>query len=242
MTASEKGMPERRREQLLELSRRMQVEFCDLRLLDTALTHTSYANEAKRHVMHNERMEFLGDAVLELASSTYLYEHFPHLSEGELTKTRAGIVCSSTLARLATFLDLGACLLLGRGEEQGGGRIRASNLEDAFEAVIGAVYMDRGWEAAKDYVLRQLSAEFRRAERGAASEDCKTVLQELVQRKSGSRVEYELVSAAGPDHDKEFVFDVRVNGEVCGRGRGRSKKEAEQHAAGEALRRLASGK
>ena len=231
-------MSVRRRERLLELSKRMQVEFRDLRLLDTALTHTSYANESKRSVDHNERLEFLGDAVLELASSTYLYERFPELSEGELTKTRASIVCSTTLAKLATLLDLGACLLLGHGEEQGGGRSRTSNLEDAFEAVIGAVYLDQGWEAAKEYVMRQLSGEFRMAKQGITLEDCKTVLQELVQRRSGSQVSYELVSAVGPDHDKEFVFDVKIDGEVYGRGRGRNKKSAEQQAAGEALKRL----
>ncbi len=231
-------MSAERQQQLLELSGRMQVMFRDIHLLDTALTHTSYANEAKGRVVHNERMEFLGDAVLELASSTYLYQCFPHLPEGELTKTRAGIVCSATLSKLAKALGLGDCLLLGHGEAQGGGRTRASNLEDAFEAVIGAVYLDQGWETARDYVLRQLDGEFRMVRQGGALQDCKTVLQELVQKKPGSQVIYELVSATGPDHDKEFVFSVKINGEIFGHGHGRSKKEAEQHAAREALDRL----
>ena len=231
-------MSAERQAQLLELAQRMQVAFHDIRLLDTALTHSSYANEAKERVAHNERMEFLGDAVLELASSTYLYGNFPRLPEGELTKTRAGIVCSATLARLATELDLGSCLLLGHGEDQGGGRRRASNLEDAFEAVIGAVYLDQGWDAAKEYVLRQLAGEFRRVEQGGmALQDYKTILQEQVQKHS-SQAAYELLEEMGPDHDKEFLFCVKVDGTVYGRGRGRSKKEAEQHAAREALERL----
>lgn len=234
----ERKIPVQRKQCLLELSARMQVNFRDLGLLDIALTHTSYANEARRHVPHNERMEFLGDAVLELASSTYLYEHFPHLTEGELTKTRASIVCSATLARLAAALGLGECLLLGHGEEQGGGRARTSNLEDAFEAVIGAVYLDQGWETARDYVHRQLAGEFRGIKEGGSLQDFKTVLQELVQKHSGNQVLYELVDAMGPDHDKEFIFVVKINGEIYGRGQGRSKKEAEQRAAREALARL----
>lgn len=237
VTRMKKRMSADRQKQLTELSRRMQVVFRDIRLLDTALTHSSYANESKEHVAHNERMEFLGDAVLELASSTYLYGNFPGLPEGELTKTRAGIVCSATLARLATELDLGSCLLLGRGEEQGGGRGRASNLEDAFEAVIGAVYLDQGWDAAREYVLRQLAGEFRMVAKGDAPlQDCKTLLQELVQKHS-EQASYELLEEIGPDHDKEFLFCVKVGGKVFGQGRGRSKKEAEQHAAREALER-----
>ena len=174
-----------RREQLLALSERLGVTFHDLALLDQALTHTSYANESKRNTPHNERLEFLGDAVLELASSTYLYEHFPEMPEGELTKTRASIVCSTTLAKLASGLHLGDYLLLGRGEEMGGGRTRQTNLEDVFEAVIGAVYLDQGWEAAQAYVVRQLRGEFENAEHGAILKDYKTILQEIVFRKEG---------------------------------------------------------
>ena len=228
-----------RRQQLLTLSERLGVKFHDIGLLDQALTHTSYANESKRNTAHNERLEFLGDAVLELASSTYLYEHFPEMPEGELTKTRASIVCSMTLASLASNLHLGDYLLLGRGEEMGGGRTRQTNLEDVFEAVIGAVYLDQGWEAAQDYVVRQLSGEFEKVEHGAILKDYKTILQEIVFRKEGQSIDYELVSESGPDHAKEFTFRVRVTGRVMGEGTGHSKKEAEQHAARVALEKIA---
>ena len=230
---------EARRQQLLVLSERLGVTFHDIALLDQALTHTSYANESKRNTAHNERLEFLGDAVLELASSTYLYAHFPNLPEGELTKTRASIVCSTTLAKLATGLHLGDYLLLGCGEEMGGGRTRQTNLEDVFEAVIGAVYLDQGWEAAQAYVVRQLRGEFENAEHGAILKDYKTILQEIVFRKEGQSIAYELVSESGPDHAKEFTFRVRVTGKVMGEGTGHSKKEAEQHAARRALEKIA---
>ena len=220
-----------RREQLLALSERLGVTFHDLALLDQALTHTSYANESKRNTPHNERLEFLGDAVLELASSTYLYEHFPEMPEGELTKTRASIVCSTTLAKLASGLHLGDYLLLGRGEEMGGGRTRQTNLEDVFEAVIGAVYLDQGWEAAQAYVVRQLRGEFENAEHGAILKDYKTILQEIVFRKDGQSITYELVSESGPDHRKTFTMCVSLNGRPIGEGSGRTKKEAEQNAA-----------
>lgn len=228
-----------RRQQLLTLSERLGVKFHDIGLLDQALTHTSYANESKRNTAHNERLEFLGDAVLELASSTYLYEHFPEMPEGELTKTRASIVCSMTLASLASNLHLGDYLLLGRGEEMGGGRTRQTNLEDVFEAVIGAVYLDQGWETAQDYVVRQLSGEFEKVEHGAILKDYKTILQEIVFRKEGQSIDYELVSESGPDHAKEFTFRVRVTGRAMGEGTGHSKKEAEQHAARVALEKIA---
>ena len=228
-----------RRQQLLTLSERLGVKFHDIGLLDQALTHTSYANESKRNTAHNERLEFLGDAVLELASSTYLYEHFPEMPEGELTKTRASIVCSMTLASLASNLHLGDYLLLGRGEEMGGGHTRQTNLEDVFEAVIGAVYLDQGWETAQDYVVRQLSGEFEKVEHGAILKDYKTILQEIVFRKEGQSIDYELVSESGPDHAKEFTFRVRVTGRVMGEGTGHSKKEAEQHAARVALEKIA---
>lgn len=228
-----------RRQQLLTLSERLGVKFHDIGLLDQALTHTSYANESKRNTAHNERLEFLGDAVLELASSTYLYEHFPEMPEGELTKTRASIVCSMTLASLASNLHLGDYLLLGRGEEMGGGRTRQTNLEDVFEAVIGAVYLDQGWETAQDYVVRQLGGEFEKVEHGAILKDYKTILQEIVFRKEGQSIDYELVSESGPDHAKEFTFRVRVTGRVMGEGTGHSKKEAEQHAARVALEKIA---
>ena len=229
---------ESRKQELKELAKSLGVEFRDISLLQQALTHTSFANESKGDIVHNERLEFLGDAVLELASSTYLYAHFPEMPEGQLTKTRASIVCSATLAKLAAGLHLGDYLLLGHGEEMGGGRTRQTNLEDTFESVIGAVYLDRGWDVAKDYVMRQLAPEFEKASRAAILKDYKTILQERVYQKEGQSVAYELVEEIGPDHDKSFTFQVRITGKVMGQGTGHSKKEAEQQAAREALARL----
>ena len=230
----------KRRGELSELATRLGVEFADLTLLHQALIHSSYANEAKeKNIVHNERLEFLGDAVLELASSTYLYMHFPQMPEGQLTKTRASIVCSTSLAELARTLHLGDYLLLGHGEEMSGGRDRQTNLEDVFEAVIGAIYLDQGWDTAKDYVIRQLMPLFKQVEQGAILKDYKTILQELVYQDASQNVSYELVGTSGPDHDKTFMFNVLITGKVMGTGTGRSKKEAEQQAAKEALAKIA---
>ena len=230
----------KRRGELSELAARLGVEFADLTLLHQALIHSSYANEAKeKNIVHNERLEFLGDAVLELASSTYLYMHFPQMPEGQLTKTRASIVCSTSLAELARTLHLGDYLLLGHGEEMSGGRDRQTNLEDVFEAVIGAIYLDRGWDTAKDYVVRQLMPLFKQVEQGAILKDYKTILQEIVYQDASQNVSYELVGTSGPDHDKTFMFNVLITGKVMGTGTGRSKKEAEQQAAKEALAKIA---
>ncbi len=231
----ENKLTSQRKQKLHALEQKMGVQFRNIAYLDTALTHTSYANEAKRSTSHNERLEFLGDAVLELASSTYLYGHYPGLPEGELTKTRASIVCSATLAKLAGRLGLGEALQLGHGEEMGGGRTRTSNLEDAFEAVIGAIYLDQGWATAQDYVLRQLEPEFESIRHGENLQDYKTILQELVQRKPNRHVEYVELSAKGPDHARSYEFAARIDDVTYGIGIGRSKKEAEQRAAKEAL-------
>lgn len=231
------GCSAARKGELLALAQRLGVTFHDIGLLHTALVHTSYANEAQGRVPHNERLEFLGDAVLELASSTYLYTHFPSLPEGELTKTRASIVCSAALAKIAARLGLGEYLLLGHGEEMSGGRARTTNLEDAFEAVLGAIYLDQGWETARDYALRQLAPEFDQVRHGENLQDYKTLLQELVQKTPGSTIAYELLEATGPDHAKHYRYAVVINGKTCGEGEGSSKKEAEQQAARMALAR-----
>lgn len=231
------GLTEKRKEDLAVLQKKLGVAFHDVRLLHTALIHTSYANEAPGRVMHNERLEFLGDAVLELASSTYLYTHFPTLPEGELTKTRASIVCSAALAKIAARLGFGEYLLLGHGEEMSGGRARTTNLEDAFEAVLGAIYLDQGWETARDYALRQLAPEFDQVRHGENLQDYKTLLQELVQKTPGSTIAYELLEATGPDHAKHYRYAVVIDGKTCGEGEGSSKKEAEQQAARMALAR-----
>lgn len=229
-------LSEERQRELEALAERLGVRFKNLQLLDRALTHTSFANEAKRKTDHNERLEFLGDAVLELASSTYLYGHFKKLPEGELTKIRASIVRSETLARLARDLGLGEHLLLGRGEEMGGGRQRQTNLEDAFEAVIGAIYEDQGWEAAQAYVVRQLAHEFQEASRvGEILTDYKTTFQELVHKDPDKVIAYEEVGESGPAHERTFISRVLVDGIPYGVGSGRSKKAAEQQAAKAAL-------
>ena len=234
-------MTEERRAALVRLSVHMNVTFDDISLLDEALTHPSYTNEAKDAIPHNERLEFLGDAVLELASSTYLYARFPDCTEGELTKMRASLVQSETLARLARQLDLGSYLRLGRGELLGGGADRQNNLENAFEAVIGAVYLDRGWETAQDYVARQLASEAMLVRRSHVSHDYKTTLQEHIQQKRHASISYELIGETGPDHDKRFTTRVLIAGEAMGEGTGRSKKEAEQQAAAAALHRIKHG-
>ncbi|MBQ7514901.1 MAG: ribonuclease III [Schwartzia sp.] len=230
------GLTAARVRALKELSGRLGVRFRNMALLDQALTHTSYANEAvRRKVIHNERLEFLGDAVLELATSTYLFLHFPELPEGDLTKARASVVCEAALYRRAAEVSLGDYLLLGRGERVTGGDKRPSILADAFEAVIGALYLDQGWQAATDYVLDQLKEELVEVEHGHSIKDYKTMLQEVIQRHPGQRIVYELLAATGPDHAKVFKVAVRVNGLAYGVGTGRSKKAAEQSAAQQAL-------
>ena len=228
-----------RTEALQKLAAQLGVTFRDLALLQLAMTHTSFANEAHGHVESSERLEFLGDAVLELAVSTYLYQRYPEMPEGQLTKVRASIVCSATLAELATQLHLGDYLLLGHGEEMGGGRTRQTNLEDVFECVIGAVYLDQGWPAANAYVRRQLAPQFAQVSEGdSVQKDYKTQLQEVVFRQPHQSVEYVELAESGPDHDKRFRFQVVVTGQVLGEGLGHSKKEAQQHAARLALQKL----
>ena len=232
------GLTAKRESELHTLEQKLGVTFHDLSLLHTALVHTSYANEAPGHVAHNERLEFLGDAVLELASSTYLFTHFRDFPEGDLTRTRASIVCSESLARLARRLGFGDYLLLGHGEAMGGGRTRTTNLEDTFEAVLGAIYLDQGWEIARDYALRQLAPAFSEVRRGKNLRDYKTLLQERVQREPGHTIAYELLETSGPDHARSYRFAVKIDGKDYGEGEGKSKKEAEQQAAGVALARL----
>lgn len=232
-----KALTSRRRQELLVLAGTLGLDFRNLSLFDQALTHTSYANEARQPKPHNERLEYLGDAVLELAVSTYLYRHLTELPEGELTKIRAGIVCSESLARLARGLHLGEYLLMGRGETLSGGGDRQTNLEDAFEAVIGAVYEDQGWEPAEAYVLRVLKGELEKALELHENIllDYKTTLQELVQKKQNQEIVYQEAGESGPDHAKVFKSRVCINGKVMGEGLGHSKKAAEQEAARQAL-------
>ncbi|CUH95614.1 hypothetical protein P22_1688 [Propionispora sp. 2/2-37] len=228
-----------RMQALAALSGTLGVHFNEISLLNQALIHTSFANENKHAgVMHNERLEFLGDAVLDLVISQFLFNRFPQLTEGELTKARAVIVCEPTLARHAARLSIGRYLLLGKGELSSGGRERISILADSFEAIIGAVYLDGGFAEVSRFVLRQLQDELTLVEQGQYSKDYKTLLQEAVQKHNDSKIVYEIIGEQGPDHDKVFQVAVCVNEQMLGNGTGKSKKEAEQFAAKEALVKL----
>ena len=213
------------------------VKFSHIETLHVALTHKSYANEFEPRIKYNERLEFLGDAVLGLATATYLFKHFTHLKEGELTKTRSGIVRQSTLTRVAKEINLGDLLLLGPSELMLG-RDRDSNLEDALEAVIGAIYFDKGWEAARDYVFRQFTPEFERVKVTGIPKDYKSKLQEIIQGNPPLKLSYAELGADGPDHDRTFKAAALIDGKIYGRGVGRSKKAAEQEAARVALKKL----
>lgn len=215
------------------------VSFSNIELLHQALTHTSFANECRNMgVVHNERLEFLGDAVLDLVISEYLFREFPGLPEGELTKSRSVVVCEGTLAKIAAELGIGQYLLLGKGEASSGGRERTSILADSFEAIIGAVYMDSGFQKASSFVLAQLKPALDMIGRGEGAKDYKTLLQEVVQKQNDSKIVYEIIDQRGPDHNKVFEVAVLVNDSRCGIGVGKSKKEAEQHAAKQALVQL----
>lgn len=223
-------------QELKFLCQSLEVEFHNLSFLHQALTHTSFANESKNTgAVHNERLEFLGDAVLDLVISEYLFKRFPDLPEGELTKARAHIVCEPTLARRAADAGIGKYLLLGKGEALSGGRERISILADSFEAIIGAIYLDTGFKNAAQFILTKLSQDLQSVERGQYVKDYKTLLQEIVQKNTDSKIVYEVISEHGPDHDKVFEVAVIVNADKMGTGLGRSKKEAEQKAAKQAL-------
>ena len=201
-------------------------------LLRQALTHSSYANERhmKKH-SDNERLEFLGDAVLEVTSSEFLYQKYPDYSEGELTKLRASLVCEPTLAFCTRAIDLGKYLYLGKGEDLTGGRNRKSILSDALEAVIGAIFLDGGFANAKEFVLKYILTDI---EHKQLFYDSKTILQELIQGRH-EQLSYELIDESGPDHDKQFTVAVLVDGERVSEGEGHTKKAAEQQAAYQAL-------
>ncbi len=219
-------------EQLHRLEQSLGYTFRDLHLLQNALYHSSYANEQRdKHIHSNERLEFLGDAVLGFVTASHLYAKHPHMPEGELTRLRAALVCEKSLYEVAQYLRLGEFLCLGRGEELGGGRSRPSILADAVESTFAAVYLDGGMEAAHDLIHRVLLDKEREEDVEERRRDSKTELQELVQRKKSRTLSYEGVSSSGPDHNKTFTVAVKLNGEVIGIGSGRSKKEAEQSAA-----------
>ncbi len=221
---------------LKELEQKIGYTFRDFSLLERAMMHSSYTNE--KHLPKyqcNERLEFLGDAVLELVSSEFLFRESPKMPEGTLTKTRASMVCEPSLALCARDIDLGSYLLLGKGEEATGGRNRDSVTSDALEALIGAVYLDGGFTNAKEFIHKFILTDL---EDKKLFYDSKTILQEMVQADKAGTITYHLIKAEGPDHNKSFHVEVLIGGHLSGKGVGRTKKAAEQQAAYEAILRL----
>lgn len=219
---------------MAQLETDIRYVFKDRRLLKTALTHSSYANENKM-LSYNERLEFLGDSVLSIVVSDHLFKNYPHLPEGKLTKLRARIVCEISLSKTSRNIGLGHYLFLGNGEELTGGRDRPSILADALEALIASIYLDGGFEQARDFILCQMKSIIEEAVTGKLFIDYKTHLQELIQKKCAGRLVYHIYDEAGPDHAKIFFSSVSVNEKIIGTGKGKNKKEAEQEAARMAL-------
>ena len=223
-------------EHLKELQKKIGYTFKDSSLLTLAMSHSSYANE--KHLSKlgcNERLEFLGDAVLEIVSSDFLFHRFPDMPEGDLTKTRASMVCEPTLAYCAEQIDLGSYLLLGKGEDATGGRTRNSVVSDAMEALIGAIYLDGGFTSAKEFILNFVLNDM---EHKKLFYDSKTILQEMVQARGTELLSYELLEETGPDHNKTFQVAALIGNQEISRGLGRTKKAAEQRAAYQAILKL----
>jgi ribonuclease-3 len=229
-----------RREALTDLAalqKTLGISFNDLSLLEQALVHSSYINENPGLALtSNERLEFLGDAILGFIVAEELYQRFPNLSEGEMTKLRSSVVCRDALSRMARAISLGNYLYLGRGEEASGGRRKPANLASALEAIIAAIFLDQGLAAARDFVLRATSQELNKG----AEADYKSQLQELIQARQQEKPTYQVIAVAGPDHDRTFTVEVRVADNVLGRGSGKSKKAAEAEAARSALAQLST--
>lgn len=217
------------------LENRLGYKFNNIALLKNALTHSSYANEVRNGISSNERLEFLGDSVLSIIVSEHIYKNFPNMPEGELTRLRSSLVCEKALCAFSREIGVGEYLLLGKGEDKGGGRERDSILADAFEAILAAIYLDGGMECAKKHVMNFVLRELKVHSNEDAMKDYKTALQEIIQRNPEESVCYNLVSESGPDHDKSFTVEVCLNSNVIGKGSGKSKKQAEQMAAMQAL-------
>ena len=230
----EKCMNER---QLSEVQDKLDYRFSNPMLLVQSLTHSSYANEnIKRGITCNERLEFLGDSLLGMTVAVLIYDSKPELTEGQMTKLRAELVCEKSLAGLANEFDLGLYIMLGHGEESGGGRSRPSILADAFEAVLAAIYLDGGFEPIMRFVSNCFKRRMDKPLPGIS--DYKTILQELIQERPGQTHIYVLIGEKGPDHDKTFTVEVNLNGKPIGTGKGKSKKSAEQAAAQAAIHNI----
>ncbi|MGB9839101.1 ribonuclease III [Thermovenabulum sp.] len=232
-------MDEQRKAKLDELQKILGISFYNLELLNLALVHPSFSYEKRSELEeNNQRLEFLGDAVLELVISQWIFEEFPEHSEGELTKIRAFLVCEETLSLISKDLSLGDYLILSKGEELSGGREKISILADTFEAVLGAIYLDQGLEKVRQFVISKFKGIIDKLKAGNFVADYKTTLQEILQKRSQDRIMYNVVKEEGPDHDKTFYVEVKWKNRVLGRGKGKSKKEAEQRAAKEAIDHL----
>ena len=229
-----------KRDKLNELQKNIGYEFHQEALLRQALTHSSYAHEKNlKELMDNERLEFLGDAVLEVVSSEFLFKNHPEMNEGQMTKLRASLVCEQSLATCARQLNLGNFLLLGNGEDLTGGRERDSILSDAWEALIGAMYLDGGFTSAKEFILKYVLTDI---EHKKLFYDSKTMLQELIQNKYKQSLHYVVLSEDGPDHNKIFTVQAYMDDTPLLTGKGRTKKSAEQNAAYQSLLKFAQDK
>ncbi|HKL12098.1 MAG TPA: ribonuclease III [Halanaerobiales bacterium] len=224
---------------LKELESKLDIKFSNKKLLLRALTHKSFANEnSELQIKDNERLEFLGDSVLSLSISTYIFNKYDNYKEGKLAKIRSVIVSAPVLAEKALDLNLGRYLLLGKGEELSGGRSRDSILADTMEAILGAIYLDKGFDFSFEFIINNFKSFIFEVDNGNYIQDYKTMLQEVIQKNSNDRPEYEVVKEKGPDHNKEFYVVVNFEDTELGFGKGKSKKEAEQEAAKHALKQL----
>ena len=220
----------------MELEKKIGYEFKNKELLKKALTHTSYANE--NNVESNEKLEFLGDSILEFVSSQFIYENYPNLKEGEMTKVRATVVCEESLYKVAKMHNFSDFLYLGKSEQRTGGKNRPAILADSVEAIIAAIYLDGGLEPSSKFIIKNLKEEIDIATKHVGDKDYKTVLQEKLQIHGDVKIQYEIIKEIGPDHNKIFESEVKCDGKVLARGEGKSKKEAQMMAAKKALENL----
>ena len=228
----EQKQPEKTK-QLEKLQQNIGYKFTNIKLLEKALTHTSYAYE--HEIESNEKLEFLGDSILEFVSSNYLYHNYPKLKEGEMTKVRATVVCESSLYKVAKLHNFSDFLYIGKSEQLTKGNQKPAILADSVEAVIAAMYLDGGLEPAQKFITENLKEEIENATKHVGLKDYKTVLQEKMQEHGNVKIRYKIIKEIGPDHDKTFEAEVEVNGKKLARGRGKSKKQAEMEAAKKAL-------
>ncbi len=238
MFAFRQSVTGERKQELLAFQRQAGFRFKDLGLLDLAFHHRSFSNEHSKEKINNERLEFLGDAVLGMVVASRLYEYMEDRPEGELAKTKSVVVSEDTLSRIALELGMSEYLVLGKGEQMSGGKFKKAILADALEAIIGALYLDSGYRAAESFVLSIMNPQIMLVLENRHARDFKTLLQEHVQKQHRMVPHYTLVRRTGPDHDRTFWVSVDVCGTVYGPGKGKNKKEAEQHAAGMACREM----